>query len=65
MRPPPAWLPLMGPAFAGIAAGNVGLRTDIGFAPMVALAVGAGLLPLAAHRLWSAAARTTAHRKGH
>jgi biotin transporter BioY len=65
MRSPPAWLPLAGPVLAGGTAGLIGARADVSFGLLLALAIGAGVIPLLVHRFWSRAARTTAHTKEH
>lgn len=55
-RPPPAWLPWLGPPLAGIAAGLAGrYLLGGGFWPSLIAALVIGFTPIIVYRLWKRA----------
>lgn len=54
-RPPPGWLPWLGPPLAGIGAGLTGALLHSGFWPALAGALVLGAVPTIVYRLWKRA----------
>ncbi|NBB65735.1 hypothetical protein GVN18_41460 [Pseudomonas sp. ODNR1LW] len=49
---PPTWLPWLGPGFAGLGAGSVGMWLGGGFWISLLVALAFGFVPIVVYRVW-------------